>query len=71
MRDWLKDLRQKDQMTMAQMAEKMEVSESYYAYIESGERQKKMDILVISKLAEIFGLSIQEIADMETGKKGE
>ena len=44
MRDWLKDLRQKDQMTMAQMAEKMEVSESYYAYIESGERQKKMDI---------------------------
>ena len=66
MREWLKNLRLERNFTQAQMAEKMDVSESYYAYIESGERQKKMDIVVISKLAGIFGLSIQEIADLET-----
>ena len=47
----------------------MGLSTSYYSFIETGFRQKKMDIVVIAKLAEIFGLSIQEIADLETSSK--
>ena len=69
MREWLKNLRLERNMTQQQVAAKMGVSDSYYSFIESGERQKKMDIVVIAKLAEIFGLSIQEIADLETSPK--
>ena len=69
MREWLKNLRLERNMTQQQVAAKMGVSDSYYSFIESGERQKKMDIVVIAKLAEIFGLSIQEIADLETSSK--
>lgn len=69
MREWLKNLRLERNMTQQQVAAKMGVSDSYYSFIESGERQKKMDIVVIAKLAEIFQLSIQEIADLETSPK--
>lgn len=68
MRDWLKSLRQDRGWTQAQTAEKMDVSESYYSYIESGERQKKMDIVVISKLADIFNLTIPEIIELESSR---
>lgn len=69
MREWLKNLREQNGMTQQQVAEQMGITSSYYSYIESGERQKKMDIIVIAKLAEIFHLSIQEIADLETSTK--
>ena len=71
MREWLKSQRLKMGMTQAQVAKKMGISESYYAFIESGERQKKMDITVITKLADILHLSIQEIADLESAPKTE
>ena len=67
-RDWLKNLRLEKGWTQLQTAEKMGVSESYYFYIETGERQKKMDIVVVSKLAEIFGRSIPEIIEMESSR---
>ena len=69
MREWLKGQRLKQNLTQAQVAEKMGISESYYAFIESGERQKKMDIVVVSKLADILDMSIQEIADLESAPK--
>ena len=66
MRTWLKELRQKNQLTQLQMAEKLEITESYYGLVEKGARQKKMNIVMISKLAEIFGISAQEIIKFET-----
>lgn len=69
MREWLKNLRQERGMTQQQVAEKMDVSTSYYSFIESGERQKKMDIVVVAKLAQIFQLSLQDIADLESASK--
>lgn len=69
MREWLKNLRQERGMTQQQVADKMGLSTSYYSFIESGERQKKMDIVVVAKLAQIFDLSIQEVADLESASK--
>ena len=66
MRDWLKEQREKKGFTMKEMAEKIGISEGYYSYIEAGERQKKMDITLVAKLANIFRLKIQQIVDYES-----
>lgn len=66
MRDWLKEQREKKGLTMKEMAEKLGISEGYYSYIEAGERQKKMDITLVTKLADIFHLKIQQIVEYES-----
>lgn len=65
MRDWLKEKRKEAGLTMAQMANKLNVTESYYSLIESGERQKKMDILLVSKLSVILSVPVEKIVEME------
>lgn len=65
MRDWLKKCREENGITQAQMAKKLDISEGYYSYIESGDRQKRMDITLVSKLSTIFDLPIQRIIEFE------
>ena len=65
MREWLKQTRIERGMTQAQIAQALDISEGYYSYIESGERQKKMDITLVMKLSNIFGITAQEIAENE------
>ena len=65
MRDWLRKCREKNGITQAQMAKKLDITESYYSYIESGDRQKRMDITLVSKLSAIFDLPIQQIVEFE------
>lgn len=67
MRDWLKEKRQAKGLTMAQMAEKLGVTESSYSKIESGERQKRMDIEIAQLLACALGVSVDDIATFESG----
>lgn len=64
-REWMKKKREEKSMTMKEMAEKLDITEAYYSYIESGARQKVMDISLAAKLAEIFSLSIQQIVELE------
>lgn len=52
MREWLKTLRKDNNLTAAEMADKLGISESYYSLIENGERQKKMDIVLVTRIAE-------------------
>ena len=47
------------------MSERLCISESYYCAIESGDRQKKMDMTVASSLAMIFGIPIAKIVELE------
>ena len=68
-RTWLKEARQKSGKTMAEVASDLGISESYYSYIEAGERQQRMDITLVAKLSKIFSLSIQQIVELE--QKGE
>ncbi len=65
MRTWLKEKRESFGLTMAQLAEKLDISESYYCMIENGNRQQKMDIALVSKLSVILKMSLVEIADAE------
>lgn len=65
MRDWLKNLRSEKKMTMKEVGKHLGISESYYCAIENGERQKKMDMMVVSGLASAFGVSVADIARLE------
>lgn len=61
MREWLKAKRTEKGLTMAQMADKLSITESYYSYIEAGERQKKMDVSLVGKLSSALELPVEEI----------
>lgn len=65
MRDWLRDKRTEKSLTMAQMAKRLDITESYYSLIENGERQKKMDIDLACKLASIFAIPVEQIVELE------
>lgn len=69
MREWMEACRKKANLTMREAADALDISESYYSLIERGERQKKMDITLVAKLATIFKVSIDYIVFCEaTGK---
>lgn len=65
MREWLKNARSENGYTMAQLSEMLDITESYYSLIERGERQKRMDITLVTKLADALGMTIQEIVEAE------
>lgn len=65
LRNWLKQLREERGMTQKQVAEQLNISESYYSYIEAGDRQKMMDISLARKISKIFGISIEQIVENE------
>lgn len=65
MRSWLKNMRTKAGLSMKDMAQKLDISESYYSMIESGDRQKKMDLVLATGIAAVFGVSVAEITAME------
>ena len=65
MRDWLKSNRLLNGFTMKDLADKLDISESYYSMIENGERQKKMDITLVTRLSVVLGIPIQRIVELE------
>lgn len=71
MREWLKNSRKEKGITMSELARKLDISESYYCLIENGERQKRMDISLLAKLADTLNIPIAEIVALEEKwKKG-
>ena len=64
-REYLKKLRLKKKMTKQAVADFLGISQNYYTYIESGERQKSLDLAYASKLAELFNVSVDWIAKQE------
>lgn len=65
MRSYLKSCRENMNITMKQMGEKINISESYYFLIENGERQKDMSLSLMEKLAGAFNLPLDEIIKAE------
>ena len=65
MRSYLVTLRKGKNYTQRQTAEKLDISESYYNQIENGERQKRMDISLISRLSVVFDVPITTIINYE------
>lgn len=66
MRDWLKEKRTERGLTMAQMAERLDLTESYYSLVESGKRQQKMDIVLAAKLSTVLAFPIDQIIELES-----
>lgn len=65
MRDWLLNARKERGLTQLDIAKKLDISEAYFNYIENGERQKKMDIALASKLSMILDIPLAEIIEFE------
>ena len=71
MRNWLKTARQKRGYTMLQISEKLGISESYYCAIESGARQKRMDMALAGRIAAVLGVGITTIVRNEAATSKE
>lgn len=69
MREWLKAERDRKRLTQAEVAKKLDMTESYYALIEAGKRQKRMDISLVMKISVLFDLPILRIIELETEVK--
>ena len=65
MREWLHKARKEKGMTQTEVAKRLDISVAYYSYIESGDRQKKMDLPLAVKLSGILGIPIEQIVEME------
>lgn len=65
MREYLKKLREEKGLNQQEMADKIGISKQYYSLIENGERQKKMDITLVSAIATICGVSVEKIIEFE------
>lgn len=65
MRNWLKELRTAADMTQEDVAKKLGTSLQNYNYIENGRRQADLSLSVMNKLSEVFGISIEQIAEYE------
>lgn len=65
MRGWLASIRKEKGMTQLEVAKKIDVSESYYHYIEAGTRQQKMDLSLAAKLSVVFDIPIEKIIELE------
>lgn len=50
---------------MQDIADKIGISRQYYQQIEAGERQKKMDITLVSAIANLFSVPIGDIVNEE------
>lgn len=73
LRQWLKNIRESKGISQQNVAEKVGITRQYYQLIEAGERQQKMDITLIAKLSQVFGVSMNQIIDneMQQVKKGQ
>ena len=71
MRNYLKRERENHNFTQKYVAEQLGISQNYYCDIENGNRQNEIKASVLVGLADIFGLSVDEIVKMENeNKKG-
>lgn len=70
MRDWLKKLRTEKELKQIEIAEKLDMSQTYYNLIENGERQKDLDLSLVIKLAKIFDVSVDYIISEEEKMRG-
>jgi len=65
MREWLLNARKESGKTQLEVARELDITEAYYSFIENGQRQKKMEITLATKLSAIFGIPLQRIAELE------
>ena len=65
MRNYLIEMRKSKQETQQAVASQIGITRAYYQQIEAGTRQKRMDIVLLTKMADYFGISLADIVHME------
>ncbi len=65
MRLWLRGYREKVGLTQEDIAEKLGISQNYYADIENGKRQADMNLSLAAKLADFFNIPLSAIRNFE------
>ena len=71
MREWLKKLRLKRNLSQQNVADELGITQQYYNLIENGERQSKMTIDTAQKLAKIFDVPLDFILQNENWLRGD
>lgn len=66
MRTWLKEARANRNIPQSEMAEALGISVPYYSLIENGKRMQTLDLKTASTLAEMLGMTLEEVATRET-----
>ncbi len=69
MRNWLKNLRDSRQLSQSDIAQKLQISQNYYSMIENGERQKQLSMELAQKIADVFGITLDDISKHESEVK--
>lgn len=64
-REYLKKMRTEMGLTTQDMGDALGMSRQYYSLIETGASQKRMDITLVRKIADIFGVTLEDIARFE------
>lgn len=70
MRKWLKKLRKNKELSQYETAKRIGICQQYYAFIESGKRQKDLSLILAKKLSLLFDVSLEYIISEEE-KTGE
>lgn len=65
MRGYLKRLREAKGLTMQELSEKLGITRQYYQMIESGERQRKMDMLILTGISKALEVPVEQIINEE------
>lgn len=65
MRQYLVSLRNEHGYSQKDVADRLNISRQYYQMIETGERQKKMDISLASSIATLYGISVMDVEKFE------
>lgn len=61
MREWLKEARTKNGLTMKEMGDALAISESYYCKIEKGDKQRDMDLSLVDRISKALDIPLKKI----------
>lgn len=64
-REYLSNLRNKNLFSQSELSKMIDLSQSYYASIETGERQQDMSLSVMEKLSSALNVPLDEFIKME------
>lgn len=65
MREYLKQLRNRNNLTQRQVADKLGISQNYYSCIENGLKQKSIDLWLIVGIADLYKVDVNYLIGEE------
>lgn len=69
-REYLIEAREKAGLTQQDVANRIGISRQYYQMVETGERQKRMDLSLAGGLSVVLNIPIAEIVQRESAAQG-